>query len=143
MQKVKAKQRSCTTRYSPEYEILMLSDLETFDVASNQLYGKIPDEWLPLLQLHAFDISGNELSGPLDLIARFPLLESLDLSNNNQFTGNIPYYVGGLIYLNDVNLSDNSFDGTMPFSMGLLTNLMTTKEKNSSICSSSSNILSM
>lgn len=121
----------------------MLSDLETFDVASNQLYGKIPDEWLPLLQLHAFDISGNELSGPLDLIARFPLLKSLDLSNNNQFTGNIPYYVGGLIYLNDVNLSDNSFDGTMPFSMGLLTNLMTTKEKNSSICSSSSNILSM
>ncbi|CAI5534965.1 unnamed protein product [Closterium sp. Naga37s-1] len=61
--------------------IHLLSSTQTIDtrsLASNQLYGRIPDSFARLTQLTYLDLSRNYLTGPIDL----PAISTLRLSSN-------------------------------------------------------------
>ena len=105
------------------------------DISANQIEGRVPD-WLWMSELVYVDISKNALTGfdgPKDAIQTSPL-EMLDISSNtfqdpfpllpnstrffsasdNQFSGEIPTTICGLVSLDTLLLSNNRFIGSIP-----------------------------
>jgi hypothetical protein len=89
------------------------------DLHSNQLSGDFPDLGVAShLALRDFDISFNNFSGTLPNSDAWSSLNSLFSFNvqGNQFSGQIPDAIGSLLS-NDINLSSNKLQGTIPESL--------------------------
>ncbi|KAK8477168.1 hypothetical protein V6N11_068364 [Hibiscus sabdariffa] len=87
--------------------------LEFLDLSENQLSGTLPSCSNPQKMTHVH-LRKNRLSGPLSpAFSGSSSLVTLDLSENN-FTGNIPDWVGTLPTLSVLLLKANQFDGGFP-----------------------------
>jgi hypothetical protein len=87
--------------------------IQIVDLSSNRLTGSWPDETTQFLRLTSLKVSNNLLAGELpDVLGTYPELISIDLSLN-QLYGPLPekLFTSFLTYL---NLSSNSFSGTLP-----------------------------
>ncbi|KAG2323948.1 hypothetical protein Bca52824_006676 [Brassica carinata] len=66
------------------------------------------------LELSSLDVASNNIYGPIpESISRFLKLEAINLSNNS-FIGPIPGSMSKLIFLYDVDLSRNKLEGQIP-----------------------------
>ncbi|GJN08023.1 hypothetical protein PR202_ga25908 [Eleusine coracana subsp. coracana] len=87
--------------------------IQMIDLSSNRLTGTWPDETTQFLRLTSLKISNNLLAGELPaVIGTYPELITVDLSLN-QLHGPLPetLFTSVLTYM---NLSSNSFSGTLP-----------------------------
>ncbi|CAA2966004.1 LRR receptor-like serine threonine- kinase FLS2 [Olea europaea subsp. europaea] len=106
----------------PEWFLNMGLELEELDVAYNQLSGKIPNS-LRFSSGSNVDLSSNCFEGPLPLWSTN--LTTLYL-RDNLFSGPIPANIGtALPSLTDLDISKNNLNGTIPLSIGNLTQLTT------------------
>ena len=98
-------------------------ELETLDVAHNQLSGRIPAELGDLSSLRSLNLSGNRLYGEIPPeVGRLASLELLDLAGND-LTGEVPAELGNLSSLQRLNLRENEFGGRIPPELGQLASL--------------------
>ncbi|XP_073119789.1 receptor-like protein EIX1 [Henckelia pumila] len=125
-----------------------LSRLEVLDVSDNLMQGEIPDNIGNLTSLMILDLSGNELEGKLPKsLTNICKLREISLSRNrfsgdlnnllgcsskvlqylylatNNISGSLPYNLGELSELRELDLADNKLTGTLPISIGELKNL--------------------
>ncbi|KAI4356210.1 hypothetical protein L6164_000250 [Bauhinia variegata] len=103
-------------------------DLQYLDLSNNKLVGVFPN-WLLVnnINLRSLILDYNMFTGPFELptyVDQNPHpLYDLQISNN-KMAGNLPKHIGyilpNLIYL---NVSGNGFDGSIPTSVGNMSNL--------------------
>ncbi|MED6221435.1 hypothetical protein PIB30_054599 [Stylosanthes scabra] len=118
-----------------------LKELELLKLWINNLEGKIPATLGNCHKMKMLDLADNQLSGPIPVTLEF--LTGLDqlLLNNNSLEGNLPHQLANVANLTIVNLSgnklngslaplcssssllsfdvtDNEFDGVIPFQLG-------------------------
>ncbi|KAL5860676.1 hypothetical protein ACOSQ4_001972 [Xanthoceras sorbifolium] len=96
--------------------------LQELDVAYNQLSGKVPNS-IGFLNPSTVDLSSNKFEG------RLPLWSSNVTKlylRDNLFSGPIPHDIGEVMpFLMDLDLSYSSLNGSIPMSIGNLTELST------------------
>ena len=98
-----------------------LTNLQSFDVDSNQLLGSIPS-LSGLTNLQYFDVSMNiNLTGPIPSLSNLTNLQHFDVSINDNLTGPIPS-ISNLTNLQYFSLNQNHLTGSIP-SLDGLTNL--------------------
>ena len=118
-------------------EIGNLTNLLYLQLDHNQLTGEIPPEIGNLINLQILMLNDNSLSGQLpESMANLVNLSmgggwmiydpGLSLSNNN-FSGEIPSWIGDFENLRELDLSGNQFSGIIPEEIGNLSNLLTLK----------------
>ena len=118
-------------------EIGNLTNLLYLQLDHNQLTGEIPPEIGNLINLQILMLNENSLSGQLpESMANLVSLSmgggwmiydpGLSLSNNN-FSGEIPSWIGDFENLRELDLSGNQFSGIIPEEIGNLSNLLTLK----------------
>ena len=118
-------------------EIGNLTNLLYLQLNHNQLTGEIPPEIGNLINLQILMLNDNSLSGQLpESMANLVSLSmgsgwmlydpGLSLSNNN-FSGEIPSWIGNFENLRELDLSGNQFSGIIPEEIGNLSNLLTLK----------------
>ena len=93
------------------------STLATLRMNRNRLYGKIPNSLAGHQHLVELDLSFNNLTG--DIVSKLSSSAALvfvDLSSNG-FSGELPIF-GTESHLAALKVSDNSFSGTIPDSIG-------------------------
>ncbi|CAH1420759.1 unnamed protein product [Lactuca virosa] len=103
------------------------SSLQSLDLSSTGLQGKLPDNIFNLQYLEKLHLSGNiEITGPLPKVnTRYNIpLKSLELSIAN-LSGEIPDSIGHLKSLNYLDLSSCSLVGSLPKSLVNLMHLTT------------------
>ncbi|CAA2968315.1 receptor EIX2 [Olea europaea subsp. europaea] len=106
----------------PDWFLNMGLELQELDVAYNQLSGKIPNS-LRFASASIVDLSSNLFEGPLPLWSAN--LRGLYL-RDNLFSGPIPSNTGtAMPYLKELDISRNNLNGTIPLSIGNLTELLT------------------
>lgn len=100
------------------WELDLVNEL---DIAYNNFSGKVPNS-LRFSSLSTVDLSSNRFEGPLPL---WSINVSALYLRDNLFYGPIPQSIGKVMpYLTDLDISWNSLNGSIPFSIGDLT-LMT------------------
>ncbi|KAJ1269832.1 hypothetical protein BS78_06G008300 [Paspalum vaginatum] len=101
-----------------------LSTLVYLDLSQNQLTSTVPASLFHLERLVQLDLYQNSLNGslPADEIGSLQQIGIIDLSSNT-FAGSLPVTFGQLQALINLNLSHNSFNGSVPDSYGNLTSL--------------------
>ncbi|KAD3066412.1 hypothetical protein E3N88_34292 [Mikania micrantha] len=108
--------------------IFNCSELETVYLSSNFISGELPEAIHTLQNLLALNLSNNRFSGKLpESLGSLRNLTEVSL-NNNLFSGGIP---GGFDSVKVLDLSSNSFNGTLPleFSGGSLNYLNLSNNK--------------
>ncbi|KAK2975069.1 hypothetical protein RJ640_010042 [Escallonia rubra] len=95
-------------------ELTNLTNLETLHLGDNGLM-EIPSSIWDLTSLKALSLRGNGLNGllPLRGLCKLVNLQELDLSDNG-FEGNLPSCLMNLTSLRLLELSKNKFDGAIP-----------------------------
>ena len=104
-----------------------LTNLQTLNLYSNTLTGKIPSQLGNLsTTLTTLNLSTNQLSGSIpSALGNLVTLQTLNLANN-RLSGSIPTALGNLsTNLQTLNLYTNTLTGTIPAQLGQLTNLQT------------------
>lgn len=101
-----------------------LTSLMILDLSGNELEGKLPESLTNLCELTEISLSRNLFSGDLNnlLGCNSKVLQYLYLATNN-FSGSLPYNLGELSELKELDLVDNKLTGTLPISIGELKNL--------------------
>lgn len=89
------------------------ASLTHVDVSKNQLTG-MDHYWHNHTNLRELNLGYNQITGtiPIGLATGCPLLQKLTLQSN-QLSGTIPVEFGNLIYLTELRLSNNFFNGTI------------------------------
>jgi len=105
-----------------------LNDIYTLSLPNRNISGRIPSAIGDLSNLRHIFLSGNQLTNHSSANA-FPAqmytlqnLETIDVSRNS-FTGTIPAQLSGLPSLRILLLWDNEFSGTVPPQLGQITSL--------------------
>uniref|UniRef100_A0ACD5UJB6 Uncharacterized protein n=1 Tax=Avena sativa TaxID=4498 RepID=A0ACD5UJB6_AVESA len=97
-----------------DYNFEIYKLLVNFDLSSNSLTGKIPEEITLLIGITNLNLSSNQFRGTIpDHIGDLKNMESLDLSYN-EFSGAIPSSLSALTSLSHLNLSYNNLSGAIP-----------------------------
>ncbi|KAL3584068.1 hypothetical protein D5086_015129 [Populus alba] len=109
-----------------------LSTSSSVDLSLNQFNGPIPGGFFTSLTLMNLNLSGNRFSGPIPVqdsgagellvLPSYPLMESLDLSQNS-LSGILPSGIGNFANLRSLNLSNNNLSGLLPIQLSKLTHL--------------------
>jgi len=108
-------------------EIGLLSELELFNVADNPLIsGSIPSTIFSLTDLKFLYLPNNtftgELGTSLEDISNLVILEEIDMSSN-QFNGTIPVNIFNLPKIKTIELAYNKLTGKIPTEVGQAKNL--------------------
>ncbi len=103
-------------------EMAELSDLTVLALEQNQLRGAIPTQYSNLGKLGVLDLDFNDLTGPLFDLSEMKRLVQLDL-NSNKLSGSIEGLGWEDTRLKFIDLSSNSFTGTVASEIGDLTTL--------------------
>ncbi|KAL8055982.1 hypothetical protein ABFX02_04G090200 [Erythranthe guttata] len=101
------------------------SNLEAFDVSNNNFFGSIPSSICNFSSnsLQQVDFSNNDFFGPIDQgFGRCSNLKSLRAGFNN-FSGEVPFDVYGLLTLEELYLPANKLSGVMDRRIVNLVNL--------------------
>ncbi|KAH7841934.1 hypothetical protein Vadar_021517 [Vaccinium darrowii] len=93
-------------------EFCELKGLRLLDLSENNLTGAIPS-CFNSSYIRVIRLSKNRLHGPFPMAFRELPLAELDLSYN-QFSGNIPTWIGSLSNLKVLLLQNNHFEGNIP-----------------------------
>ncbi|XP_038721954.1 probable LRR receptor-like serine/threonine-protein kinase At3g47570 [Tripterygium wilfordii] len=106
------------------HSMFNMSKLEIMNLSYNLIEGSIPIEEGQLPSLKVLYAHNNRLSGSLpdDMCKCFPKVEKLALSNNT-FVGTIPRSIGNLTKLKKLYLSVNNLRGDIPQELGNLVEL--------------------
>ena len=88
-------------------------------LTSNNLTGALPANLAQLTSLEVLDLCCNSLADPLPDLSKLELLKNLFL-NDNQFSGEIPRWIGNLQSLERLDLSNNQLVGSIPGELGSL-----------------------
>ncbi|KAF5743481.1 inactive receptor kinase [Tripterygium wilfordii] len=92
-----------------------LSAIQILSLRSNGISGSFPSDLYKLENLSKLYLEFNQFTGPLPL--NFSVwkknLTVIDLSNNS-FNGSIPYSISNLTHLTALNLANNSLSGEIP-----------------------------
>ncbi|PKU72333.1 receptor kinase-like protein Xa21 [Dendrobium catenatum] len=101
------------------YSLGNLTNLNSLDLGLNQLTGVIPTSIQNLQILTNLDLHHNNLSGlvPRELFLIPSFSNYLNLSYNS-FNGSLPLEVGQLVNLISLDFSNNEFSGEIPKSLG-------------------------
>ncbi|GAB2213038.1 hypothetical protein Drorol1_Dr00021053 [Drosera rotundifolia] len=91
-------------------------NLVEFHMLSNQLEGTIPHQLGLLSKLQKLTLYGNRLTGDISVLVNLTSLERLSLSNNS-FVGTIPDTIGRLEHLAFLGLGENNLSGRIPPSL--------------------------
>lgn len=127
-------------------EILLLTDLKSISLYSNELTGPIPPELgdLGLKGLDLYDnqfsgaipeeifsesmvglyLSKNNLDGPIPDVSDMMNLQAIWL-DENKLTGFIPKEFGDMMFLQDLRLHGNELEGEIPKELGYAESLVT------------------
>ena len=140
------------------WELVLLTNLKTLQLADNILAGTIPSRIAELTELEVFwawrnrltgtlppllppsmlefDVSENRLNGtlPESWMTGIPALQMLSVSEN-PITGTLPTHIGLLSDLLSLGLS-TLMNGTLPSELGLLSSLITVELQSSSFTGS-------
>uniref|UniRef100_A0A6N2LTF3 Leucine-rich repeat-containing N-terminal plant-type domain-containing protein n=1 Tax=Salix viminalis TaxID=40686 RepID=A0A6N2LTF3_SALVM len=99
-----------------------LTQLENLGLSLNHLSGTIPSQ-INTLSLKLFDLGNNHLHGPIpSSIFKQENLEGLSLASNSKLTGEISSSICNLKLLRFLDLSNNSFSGSVPQCLGNFSN---------------------
>ncbi|KAH7846098.1 hypothetical protein Vadar_009868 [Vaccinium darrowii] len=102
-------------------EFCQLKQLKWLDLSENNLIGTIPS-CFNSSYISSIQLSKNRLHGPFPMAFQNPHLVELDLSDN-QFSGNIPTWIGSLSNLMILLLQNNHFEGNIPKELCHLSNV--------------------
>jgi len=97
-------------------EVRGLDKISTINLSNNRLSGSVP--YFDCPELTKLILGNNSFSGELVLAESITLLRVLDI-RNNQLEGELGDSWGGLGYLEEVYLNNNSFSGAFPILRGL------------------------
>ncbi|KAK4478789.1 hypothetical protein RD792_014288 [Penstemon davidsonii] len=92
-----------------------MSSLEVLKLSLNRLSGGIPENFRGSL-LRILWLNGQDMNGSIDVVSSMESLTSLWL-HGNHFSGKIPYNIGDLVSLKDLNLNSNELVGLIPPSL--------------------------
>ncbi|KAJ8774345.1 hypothetical protein K2173_011594 [Erythroxylum novogranatense] len=101
------------------------TSLRSLSLAGNVLQGSLPS-MASCSSLNSLNLSNNQLSGNPELSSGIWLLKrlrTLDLSYNS-FSGSVPYGVSVIHNLKDLRLQSNKFSGTVPVDIGFCPHLI-------------------
>ncbi len=101
-------------------------------LSGNSLTGALPADLAQLTSLEVLNLRWNSLEGPLPDLSKLDLLKNLFL-NNNQFSGEIPKWIGNLQDLERLDLSNNQLVGSIPGELGSLSALWDLRLSNNSL----------
>lgn len=105
-------------------EFPQFTSLSKVDLSYNFLDGPLPQNLLGRVQI-SLELSHNNFSGNLpSWMGELEMLEIMDFSNNF-FVGDIPNSLGDCLNLKTLNLSHNNLSGVIPMSLGNLSVLQT------------------
>nr|XP_043611570.1 receptor-like protein EIX1 [Erigeron canadensis] len=108
--------------------------LKSFDLSSNNLTGKIPNELTGLYGLLALNLSRNALHGEIPhKIGQVKDLLTLDLSRN-QLSGKVPLSISEMSSLSYLEVSYNNLSGRIPSGSQLQTFNATSYTGNAGLC---------
>ncbi|XP_022722220.1 LRR receptor-like serine/threonine-protein kinase GSO2 [Durio zibethinus] len=109
-----------------------MDTLSFLDLSDNHLSGRLPEELIMGSSLDILRLSNNNLSGKIvpmmfnttkipdiDVSATdlsYSSLEDIDLSNNS-FNGKLPRWIGNVSHLKRLALSNNHFEGSIPMEL--------------------------
>ncbi|KAM3745639.1 hypothetical protein ACB098_06G142900 [Castanea mollissima] len=99
--------------------------LQILDISQNDLHGSIPQQLIGTssLPLTYLNLSHNSFTGKLPFeVGNLKNINQMDISNNNLF-GEIPKSIGNCLILEYLYLQGNSFHGAIPSSMASLKGL--------------------
>ncbi|XVE84603.1 hypothetical protein DITRI_Ditri17bG0026000 [Diplodiscus trichospermus] len=101
-------------------ELALISRLESLNLSQNSLSGQIPSSFVNMNSIRFLDLSGNFLSGsiPDDLFQNCSSLLYLSLAENS-LEGQLPSTLARCSYLNTLHLSKNHFSGNIDFASGI------------------------
>ncbi|XP_022722215.1 LRR receptor-like serine/threonine-protein kinase FLS2 [Durio zibethinus] len=103
-------------------ELIMGSSLDFLRLSNNNLSGKIVPMMFNTSKLSNLYLDGNNFAGEIpdiDVSASdlsYSSLEDIDLSNNS-FNGKLPRWIGNVPHLKRLALSNNHFEGSIPMEL--------------------------
>jgi Leucine-rich repeat (LRR) protein len=116
-------------KHGESYKIGVLcnddKEVTSLEMDSLGLVGSLPQEMSHLTTLHKLSMNYNSLSGIIPDMQTMSQLQSLGLASND-FSSDLPKWIGKLQKLVSLNLSNNNFKSTIPteyLTMMLLKNL--------------------
>ncbi|CAM8900559.1 unnamed protein product [Rhodiola kirilowii] len=98
------------------FEFGNLNELTHLDLSTNELSGELPSSLSKMVNLVGLYVQQNKLSGDVDRLFQNSMawrVETVNLSQNS-FSGIIPCSLGNLSYLTNLDLHGNIFEGEIP-----------------------------
>ena len=117
-----------------EFPFSSLPNLECVDLSTNELFGTVPIEIIPLSKLKDFDLSFNNFLG--EIPPQIGLLINLKFLYlyGNQLKGSVPLEIGQLKSLNFLSLYANCTAQGSPGSLGPQTSTLLCGSRFQSLC---------
>jgi hypothetical protein len=104
-------------------ELAVLPLLNSIELPYNHFTGTLPSEWGEMNHLDYIEVHNNTLTGTIPDTWWGDHMTGLNFGNN-ELSGSIPGdRLGGMLLLRSFFLDYNSFTGSIPTEVGLLTNL--------------------
>ncbi|CAI5489993.1 unnamed protein product [Closterium sp. Naga37s-1] len=108
----------------PDTLIKKMPNLAALDLGSNAFTGSIPGALSSLTALTQLWLGHNQLSGSIpSSLGQLTNLQSLKVDGNKQLSGAIPDALGALTNLRELEMNDTSLAGTIPPTIGNLSQL--------------------
>ncbi|GJP53284.1 hypothetical protein CLOM_g12455 [Closterium sp. NIES-68] len=101
-----------------------MTQLNTLVLSGNSITGTLPGGFSRLTNLEYLYLANNLLSGPITPLSNLPQLKDLNLAQNS-FNGSLPSELGNFTSLTSLFLTYNHFSGSIPSSMGNMASLKT------------------